>query len=127
MANYKGIARVGIIGAGTMGEAFIAALIRSGLQPAAIAIVVRRQERGQELAKKYGVEVVGLAEAISSSDVLLLGIKPQGLSDLLPEIAPHLRAHTLVISLLAGKTIAAISEGLNGHSSIVRVMPNTPT
>jgi pyrroline-5-carboxylate reductase len=32
-----------------------------------------------------------------------------------------------VISLLAGKTIAAISEGLNGHSSIVRVMPNTPT
>jgi pyrroline-5-carboxylate reductase len=127
MANYKGISRIGIIGAGTMGEAFIAALIRSGLQPSAIAIVVRRQERGQELVNKYGVEVVGLAETISSSDVLLLGIKPQGLSDLLPEIAPHLKAQTLVISLLAGKTIAAISEGLNGHKSIVRVMPNTPT
>jgi pyrroline-5-carboxylate reductase len=38
-----------------------------------------------------------------------------------------LKAQTLVISLLAGKTIAAISQGLNGHTSIVRVMPNTPT
>ena len=127
MANYEGISRVGIIGVGNMGEAFIAALIRSGLQPSAVAIVVRRAERGEELAKKYGVSVVGLAETISSSDVLLLGIKPQGLSELLPEIAPHLKAQTLVISLLAGKTIAAISQGLNGHTSIVRVMPNTPT
>jgi pyrroline-5-carboxylate reductase len=127
MANYEGISRVGIIGAGTMGEAFIAALIRSGLQPSSIAIVVRREERGQELAKKYGVIILGLAETVSSSDVLLLVIKPQGLSELLPEVAPHIKAETLVISLLAGKTIAAISEGLHGHQAIVRVMPNTPT
>jgi pyrroline-5-carboxylate reductase len=127
MANYEGISRVGVIGAGTMGEAFIAALIQSGMQPAAIAVVVRRAERGKELADKYGVSVVGLAETVSSSDVLLLGIKPQGLAELLPEIAPHLKAETLVISLLAGKTIDSIAQGLNSHAAIVRVMPNTPT
>jgi len=127
MANYEGISQVGIIGAGTMGEAFIAALIRSGMKPSAIAVVVRRSERGTELASRYGVTVKGLSEAVESSDVLILGIKPQGLSDLLPEIEPHLKGHSLVVSLLAGKTISGISEGLSGHTSIARVMPNTPT
>jgi pyrroline-5-carboxylate reductase len=45
----------------------------------------------------------------------------------MPEIAPHLRSDALVISLLAGKTIAGISAGLGNHQSIARVMPNTPT
>ena len=127
MANYEGINRVGIIGAGTMGEAFIAALIRSGLSADAISIVVRRAEHGVELSAKYGVIVKELADAVSSSDVIILGIKPQGLADLMPQIQPHLRKETLVLSLLAGKTISGISDGLAGHSSIARVMPNTPT
>jgi len=127
MANYGGINQVAIIGAGTMGEAFIAALIRSGMKPSAIVVVVRREERGLELSKEYGVIVKSLADAVSASDVLILGIKPQGLTDLMPEIAPHLSANTLVLSLLAGKTIAGISAGLGGHASIARVMPNTPT
>jgi pyrroline-5-carboxylate reductase len=127
MANYEGINRVGIIGAGTMGEAFIAALIRLGLPADAICIVVRREEHGKELSSKYGVIVKELHEAVQSSDVLILGIKPQGLTDLMPQIQPSLRKETLVLSLLAGKTISGISEGLKGHSSIARVMPNTPT
>lgn len=127
MANYEGVKQVGIIGAGTMGEAFIAALIRSGFTPSSIAVVVRRKERGEELVSRYGVVVRELADAVSNSDILILGIKPQGLTELLPQIQPHLKKETLVLSLLAGKTISGISQGLNGHSSIARVMPNTPT
>jgi pyrroline-5-carboxylate reductase len=88
---------------------------------------VRRSERGDELVTKYSISVNTLEEALRTSDVVLLGIKPQGLADLMPEIAPHLRPDALVISLLAGKTIAGISDGLNNHQSIARVMPNTPT
>ena len=119
--------RVGIIGAGVMGEAFIAALIRSGIHPSSITAVVRRQERGTELKEKYGINIAELSEVTKDSDVLLLGIKPQGLSELMPEITPYLPAHTLVISLLAGKTIDGISTGLGNHGCIARVMPNTPT
>lgn len=119
--------QVGIIGAGVMGEAFIAALIRSGVSPQSISVAVRREERGRELASQYSVVIKPLAEVVETSDVLLLGIKPQGLDELMPEIAPHLKSSTLVISLLAGKTIDGISQGLGGHTSIARVMPNTPT
>ena len=119
--------QIAVVGAGVMGEAFIAALIRSGVPSSSIAAVVRRSERGDELVTKYSISVKTLEEALRTSDVVLLGIKPQGLADLMPEIAPHLLSDALVISLLAGKTIAGISAGLNNHSSIARVMPNTPT
>jgi pyrroline-5-carboxylate reductase len=110
-----------------MGEAFIAALIRSGVPATSITAVVRRSERGEELKTKYSIGIHTLEDALKSSDVVILGIKPQGLADLMPEVAPHLRSDALVISLLAGKTIAGISAGLNNHASIARVMPNTPT
>ena len=119
--------QIAVVGAGVMGEAFIAALIRSGVAAPSISAVVRRPERGDELVAKYSIIVKTLADALATSDVVLLGIKPQGLGDLMPEIAPHLRSDALVISLLAGKTIAGISAGLGGHTSIARVMPNTPT
>ena len=119
--------QIAVVGAGVMGEAFIAALIRSGAPASSITAVVRRPERGDELVTKYSIGVKTLGEALRSSDVVLLGIKPQGLSELMPEIAPHLRSDALVISLLAGKTIAGISAGLGNHQSVARVMPNTPT
>ena len=119
--------QIAVVGAGVMGEAFIAALIRSGAPASLITAVVRRPERGDELVTKYSIGVKTLGEALRSSDVVLLGIKPQGLSELMPEIAQDLRSDALVISLLAGKTIAGISAGLGNHQSIARVMPNTPT
>jgi pyrroline-5-carboxylate reductase len=119
--------QIAVVGAGVMGEAFIAALIRSGVPASSITAVVRRPERGDELVTKYSISVKPMTVALAESEIVLLGIKPQGLAELMPEIAPHLRSDALVISLLAGKTIAGISAGLNGHSSIARVMPNTPT
>jgi pyrroline-5-carboxylate reductase len=83
--------QVAVVGAGVMGEAFIAALIRSGVPATSIIAVVRRSERGDELVAKYGISVKPLDEALRTSDVVMLGIKPQGLADLMPEIAPHLR------------------------------------
>jgi pyrroline-5-carboxylate reductase len=122
MANH-----VAVVGAGVMGEAFIAALIRSGVSAKSITAVVRRSERGDELVARYGISIKPLDEALRTSDVIILGIKPQGLAELAPELAPHLQSGALVISLLAGKTIAGISAGLNNHGAIARVMPNTPT
>ena len=119
--------QVAVVGAGVMGEAFIAALIRSGVPATSIVAVVRRPERGDELVTKYSISVKTLEDALHTSDVVLLGIKPQGLADLMPEIAPSLKSGALVISLLAGKTISGISAGLNNHASVARVMPNTPT
>ena len=121
MANH-----IGVIGAGVMGEALIAALIRSGINPSDISFAEKRDERALELAAKYSIVHKNLAEVAAGSSTILLVIKPQDMASTLAELAPHLAAQSLVISFAAGKTIASISNGLGKANPVIRVMPNTP-
>lgn len=114
---------IGVIGAGVMGEALIAALKKSGIDGASIAIHEKREGRARELSQKYGVISVDLA-TISQRDVILLVVKPQDMQQLLESTS--FNKDSLLISFAAGKTTGFIQE--NSHCSrVVRVMPNTPT
>ena len=53
-------------------------------------------------------------------------MKPQDMGDVLTEIAPHLRAGQLVVSLAAGITTDYIEKHIPDGIAVVRVMPNTP-
>ena len=61
----------------------------------------------------------------SPPDVLVLGIKPQIMADIVPSCRAIIGPDTIVISLAAGKTLASLKEWL-GPCAIVRTMPNTP-
>jgi len=78
--------QVGVIGAGVMGEALIAALIKFGIKASSICVSEKREERAQELIKGYGICVCDLATNVSGSDVLLLVVKPQDMAAVLEEI-----------------------------------------
>ena len=71
------------------------------------------------------IPVASNAEAIAGVDIVLLGIKPQVLHSVMPELAGKLTSSQLVISILAGATTRALGDGLK-HPAIVRAMPNTP-
>jgi pyrroline-5-carboxylate reductase len=116
--------RISIIGAGVMGEALIAALIKAGHTPEHIEIIEKRQERCDELVAKYSIKV---GKDLSNSDVLLLVTKPQDVDGVLADINGKVKPGSLVVSFAAGKKISTISKGLNGQNPVVRVMPNTPT
>ena len=121
MANH-----IGVIGAGVMGEALIAALIRSGVSPAEIAIAEKRPERAAELEARYAISSASIAEVAARSSTILLVVKPQDMQSTLRDLAPHLATETLLISFAAGKTIASIIAGVGVQLPVVRVMPNTP-
>ena len=121
MANH-----IGVIGAGVMGEALIAALIRSGVNPADISFAEKREDRAKELSAKYSIVHQDLITVASGSSTLLLVVKPQDMQSTLADLSPHLSENSLVISFAAGKTIGSIAAGLGKANPIVRVMPNTP-
>jgi pyrroline-5-carboxylate reductase len=116
--------RISLIGAGVMGEALIAALIKAGHAPDHIEVIEKREERSNELVAKYSIKV---GKDLTNSDVLLLVTKPQDIDGVLAEINGKVKPGSLVVSFAAGKTISTISNGLNGRNPVVRVMPNTPT
>lgn len=121
MANH-----IGVIGAGVMGEALIAALIRSGVDNADISFAEKRVERAQELQARYAISHLPLIELLGKSTTVLLVVKPQDMQATLLEMADYCNHRTLLISFAAGKSIKSIRDGIGGEHPIVRVMPNTP-
>ncbi len=117
---------IAILGAGKMGEALISGLLRAGRNPADVAVVVRRPARGAELRETYGVAALSAADAAKTAGTLVITVKPQDMSALLDEIAPHVPADRLVISVAAGIPTAMIERRLGAEVPVVRVMSNTP-
>jgi pyrroline-5-carboxylate reductase len=58
-------------------------------------------------------------------DIMLVAIKPQMLSEALPAYRAC-RHDAAVVSIVAGKPIAAFHELLGGDAPVIRTMPNTP-
>ena len=119
--------QVGVIGAGVMGEALIAALIKYGIKASSICVSEKREERAQELIAGYGICVCDLATNVSGSDVLLLVVKPQEMAAALDEIKGSIKPGALVITFAAGKSTSFISSHLGANNPVIRVMPNTPS
>ena len=118
---------VGVIGAGVMGEALIAALISYGVTPELITISEKRNDRAEELVNRYRIKVAPLEANVASADVLLLVVKPQDMATVLADIKASINPKAVVITFAAGKKIAFIAEALGTGNPIVRVMPNTAT
>jgi pyrroline-5-carboxylate reductase len=119
--------QVGLIGVGVMGEALISGLISARFPKAQIVFTEKREERAREISSKYGARAVDLTELASSSDVILLVVKPQDLAELLAALADKLKKSSVLVSFAAGKTTEFISEKVGPNISVIRVMPNTPT
>jgi pyrroline-5-carboxylate reductase len=117
---------IAILGTGKMGEALLSGLLRAGRSPADVAVVVRRDARGDELHAAYGVPVVSAAEAAKSASVLVVAVKPQDMGRMLDEIAGLVTTSQLVISVAAGITTSFIERRFPVEVPVVRVMSNTP-
>ncbi|MCK4753027.1 MAG: pyrroline-5-carboxylate reductase [Planctomycetes bacterium] len=110
-----------------MAEALIKGLIvTKTCTPENILVSDIRPERLTLLKTEYQVQTLDknsdLAEKV---DVLILGVKPQNMTEALQSIKGTLKADALVISIAAGIKTADIAAVL-GDLAIVRVMPNTP-
>jgi pyrroline-5-carboxylate reductase len=118
--------KIAFIGPGVMAEAMIAGLLRKKLaKPENIIAAGPREERLQELGKKYGIRTTtDNSAAAAQADVVVLSVKPQRLSEVMKGLK-GIRAEALVLSIVAGASMRKIGTGLK-HKAVVRSMPNTP-
>ena len=114
-----------------MAESMLGGLLREKLiTPEQIAASHPREERRAHLTEKYGIRVFesnaeSVAAQTADDSLVVLCVKPQRINRVLEELGGKVRPAQLVISIVAGARIAAISEALN-NKLVVRAMPNTP-
>lgn len=115
-----------LAGAGKMGGAMLQGWLDAGLSDGAALVLDPVPSREVEALAEAGRIRLEPKTDQAAPDILVLGIKPQALD----EVAPRLRAYagdrTLVVSILAGKTIADLSRALPEARAFIRAMPNLP-
>ena len=111
-----------LIGAGRMGSALAGGWLQAGqagqidiVDPAPAAIVESWVTDGK----------VNLNPSPVPADVLVVAVKPQLFGDLATNIAQRVGPHTLVLSIMAGVSIATLQAKL-ATPNVARAMPNTP-
>lgn len=116
-----------LLGAGKMGGAMLDGWLKLGL-PADKAIVLdpHLPEEGAKAFAARGVRVNPPQESIETPAVLIIAVKPQVAPDALPPVAGLAKAQTLVVSVMAGRSLAFLESHFAPGTAIVRVMPNTP-
>jgi pyrroline-5-carboxylate reductase len=116
-----------LVGAGKMGGAMLRGWIERGLEPSHLSIIDPSvSSEIAALAASRGIALNPRRADRAAPEVLVLAIKPQMLEAIAPEIADLARTQTLIVSILAGKTIANLEARLPDARSFVRAMPNTP-
>lgn len=111
-----------IIGCGNMGRAILDRWIRCGLDPARVTVIDPALP-----PMGHGVAVLPRPDpGAPSPSIALLAVKPQMLDAAAEAIAPSLSEETMLVSILAGVTIATLRQRFATPSRIARAMPNLP-
>lgn len=111
-----------LAGAGKMGGAMLAGWLAGGLDPNVVTVIEPTPSEDIRALAARGVRLNSGDTAIA--EVLVLAIKPQMFTKASAALRAFVGPSTLVVSIMAGKPIAAIAAGCGGD--VVRAMPNTP-
>ena len=121
--------RVAVLGAGKMGGILLQAFLKQNLfAPDQIHATVGHAERAMALSTQWGVDVsTNNLDAASQADLILIGVKPFQVPDLIEEIRPALTPAKALISFAASVKTRAIEEAAGMEICVIRAMPNTPS
>jgi pyrroline-5-carboxylate reductase len=118
-------------GAGSIAEAILRGLVGAKLTNPNHITVLNRQnvDRLLQLERLYGI-VPATTEAskkaaLSSAEVIILGMKPKDSANAIKALQPFLRPEQLLVSAIAGLSISTIHQLLGRPQPVARTMPNT--
>lgn len=119
---------IGFIGAGNMGSAMIGGMLNSSLATTG-QIIASAHSRAtlDKIRAKFSIETTQSNEEVAKkSDIIFLAVKPNKFDEVIPQISQQLKNDCIIVSIAAGKTIAAIEAAFGRKIKLVRAMPNTP-
>ncbi len=118
-----------LAGAGKMGGAMLSGWLAQGLDAKSVVVIEPHATDEIRALVAKGVRLNPPPKDAGQVTALVVALKPQAFREAAPSLKPFTGPATLIVSIMAGTTIASIAEvliGKNSGGSVVRAMPNTP-
>jgi pyrroline-5-carboxylate reductase len=114
-----------LVGAGKMGGAMLEGWHRLGLK--FDQVIALEPEPAPEIITlgDRGLRINPALDMVAARAVVV-AVKPQIAPQVLPTLTRLVRDDTVVISIMAGRTLGFLEKGLPAQAAVVRAMPNTP-
>jgi pyrroline-5-carboxylate reductase len=113
-----------LVGAGKMGGAMLDGWIARELPPKKIVVIEPQPSKAIKALARRGVRI-NPKGSIGKAAAMVIAVKPQTAPEALPPLAPLIDGKTVVVSIMAGRTLGFLDKHLP-NAAIVRAMPNTP-
>jgi pyrroline-5-carboxylate reductase len=126
------VARIAIIGGGSIGEALLSGLLRAGRQTKDLVVAEKFPERAKYLADTYSVLLTSVADAAENATFVIVAVKPSDVEAALVDIAAaaaraeNNSAEQVFVTVVAGVSTAFYESKLPAGAPVIRVMPNAP-
>ena len=113
-----------LVGAGKMGGAMLDGWLARGLKPKQITIIDPQPGKAVKVLTRRGIKLNPKGK-VTAATAIVIAVKPQTAPEAVPPLAACVGKTTLVLSIMAGRTIGFLERSLPG-AAVVRAMPNTP-
>lgn len=117
-----------VIGGGNMGKTFAQGILKSNIVSTKELFVFEKDEsKVIELNnEKVGTAFSTVDDRFEKADIFILAVKPQDAPTLFSLLAPYIKPHKMIISIMAGIKINDMKKG-TGAAKVIRAMPNLPS
>jgi pyrroline-5-carboxylate reductase len=128
----SGMARIAIVGGGSIGEALLSGLLRAGRQVKDMVVAEKDPARSKYLSETYSVLVTTVSDAVDTATYVIVAVKPADVEKVIGDVAHAAAkaesdaAEQVFVTVAAGVTTAYYENKLPAGSPVIRVMPNAP-
>ena len=124
LADFAGT--IVLVGAGKMGGAMLDAWLALGLPPASVVVIEPQPAPELTALSSRGLKLNPLLKDVREVSAIVIAVKPQVAPVVVPTLAPLLTPNTVMLSIMAGRTLGFLEGALAQQTALVRAMPNTP-
>ncbi|MDR6571792.1 pyrroline-5-carboxylate reductase [Curtobacterium sp. 320] len=124
--------RTALLGVGSMSGAVLDGLLAAGLDRATVTLTTK-SEQSAAAHRERGLDATATdtdpdanRAAVRGASLVVLGVKPYAIGDLLDEVSADLEPGTVVVSVAVGTTTASMEAKVPAGVRVVRALPNTP-
>jgi len=115
-----------LVGAGKMGSAMLEAWLALGLPPTSLVVLEPQPSRELGVLASRGLRLNPSITAAREASAIVVAVKPQVAPEVVPTLRPYFGAGTVLLSIMAGRTLGFLEAALAQRAALVRAMPNTP-